>query len=244
MHMDNLVTYSRSGPISKIVMDDGKVNILSVRMLEALHAAFDEAERDKTVVVLTGRGATFSAGFDLKVFAGGSAEEIYAMVKAGAELALRVLSFPTPVVVACNGNTIAMGAFLALAADFRIGAEGSYKIGLNEVAIGLSLPQFGIEVARQRMTPAYFSRAVITGELFAPAEAVTAGFLDRIVAAADLDTAADQAAEALSKINMAAHAATKLVARGPAISAIRASIDADVTLEYTGQLVAARDSSA
>ncbi len=64
--MTNLVTYSRSGPISRIVMDDSKANVMSIGMLDALHGAFDQAERDRTVVVLTGRGNTFSAGFDLR----------------------------------------------------------------------------------------------------------------------------------------------------------------------------------
>jgi enoyl-CoA hydratase/carnithine racemase len=238
--MTNLVTYTRSGPISRIIMDDGKVNVMSIDMLEALHAAFDEAERDKTVVVLTGRGKTFSAGFDLKVLASGSAHEIYTMLKAGGELALRVLSFPTPVVVACNGHAYPMGAFLILAADLRLAAQGPHKIGLNEVAIGITVPQFGIEVARQRLTPAYFSRTVMTGEMFAPPEAVTAGFFDRIVSAAELDATADQAAEALSRINLSAHAATKLRARGPTIQATRAAIDTDITLEYAEERVASR----
>src|SRR5579862_5591579 len=84
--MSTLVTYSRSGPVSRIVMNDGKVNALSLGMLEALHSALDAAEQDQTVVILTGSGQTFSAGFDLKVFATGSAQDIYRMLKAGAEL--------------------------------------------------------------------------------------------------------------------------------------------------------------
>jgi enoyl-CoA hydratase len=244
MSMTNLVTYARSGPISRIVMDDGKANVMSIGMLDALHGAFDEAERDKTVVVLTGRGNTFSAGFDLKVIANGSANEIYTMLKAGAELALRVLSFPTPVVVACNGHAYPMGAFLILSADLRIAAEGSYKIGMNEVAIGLAVPPFGLEVARQRLTPAYFSRSVMTGEMFAPPEALTAGFFDRIVPAPDLDAAADQVAEALSRINLPAHAATKLRARGSTLKAMRAIIDTEITLEDAEQKVASRSARA
>ncbi len=242
--MSNLVTYARSGPISRIVMDDGKVNVMSTAMLEALHAAFDEAEKDQTVAVLTGRGKTFSAGFDLKLFASGSANEIYAMLKAGAELALRILSFPMPIVAACNGNAYPMGAFLLLASDLHLAAEGDYKIGMNEVAIGLTVPSFGIEIARQRLMPAYFNRSVMLSEMFAPAEAVTAGFFDRIVPAAELDAAADQAAEALSKLNLPAHAATKLRARGPAIKAVRAAIDADITLEDAERRVAIRDGRA
>lgn len=131
--MINPMTYSRSGSVSRIVMDDGKANVMSIGMLEALLAAFVEAERDKTVVVLTGSGNTFSADFDLKVFTNGNSNEMYTMLKAGAELTPRVLSFPPPVVVSCNGNAYPMGAFLILSADLRIAAEGSYKIGMNEV---------------------------------------------------------------------------------------------------------------
>ena len=112
--MTDLATYSRSGAVGTIVMDDGKANVMSLAMLNALHAAFDQAEKDGTVVILKARGKHFSGGFDLNVFAKGSAEDQYLMVKAGAELALRILSFPTPVVVACQGNAFPMGAFLIM----------------------------------------------------------------------------------------------------------------------------------
>src|SRR5216684_9137222 len=203
--MTNLATYSRSGSVGTIVMDDGKANVMSSGMLNALHAAFDEAERDKTVPILKARGKHFSGGFDLNVFAKGSAEDQYLMLKAGAEFALRILSFPTPVVVACQGNAFPMGAFLIMSADHRIAAEGNYRIGMNEVAIGLTVPRFAIEIARQRLTPAYFSRVVMTAEMFGPAEAVTAGFFDRVVPAEALERSTEEAAQALSTLNMAAH---------------------------------------
>jgi enoyl-CoA hydratase len=237
------VTYTRSGPVSRITMDDGKANVMSINMLEALHAAFDEADRDQTVVILTGHGQTFSAGFDLKVLAGGAASDVYHMLKSGAELALRILSFPRPVVAACNGHAYPMGAFLILSCDLRIAAEGSYRVGMNEVAIGLAVPGFGIEVARQRLTPAYFNRCLLTGELLAPAEALAAGFFDRVVPASELDMAADQAADSLSRINLAAHTATKMRARSQAIQAVRAAIDAEITLEDAERRVAARSSA-
>ena len=238
--MPNLATYSRSGPIATITMDDGKANVMSLAMLNALHAAFDEAERDKAVPVLKARGKHFSGGFDLSVFAKGTAEDQYLMVKAGAELALRLLSFPLPVVAACQGNAYPMGAFLIMSSDHRIAAESDYRIGMNEVAIGLTVPRFAIEVARQRLTPAYFSRVVMTAEMFAPAEAVTAGFFDRIVPAEALDTAAEEAALALSKLNLAAHAATKLRARGEVIKLIRKVIDEDITPQYGEDRVSRR----
>ena len=239
--MDKLLTYSLSGSISKIVMDDGKANVMSIAMLEALHSAFDQAEKDGAIVILRAKGKSFSGGFDLKVFAGGTANEIYTILKLGGELTLRILSFPRPVVAACHGNAYPMGAFLILSSDIRIAADGDYKIGMNEVAIGLTVPRFAIEVARQRLTPAYFSRAAVTGEMFGPAEAVTAGFFDWTVPASELESAADRAAESLSKINLAAHAATKLGVREPALRAIHAAIDADITLAHAEERVAKRN---
>ena len=241
--MDKPATYSRSGSIGRIVIDDGKLNIMSIAMLSALHSAFDEAQRDGTVVVLTARGKAFSAGFDLKVFSEGSARDMHAMLKSGAELALRLLSFPTPVVAACNGHALPMGAFLLMSSDVRIAAEGAYGIGMNEVAIAMTVPRFAIEVARQRLTPAYFNRAVTTGQMFAPAEAAAAGFVDWTVPAAALDSTAHEIAERLAKIDMASHAATKLRAREPAINAIRAAIDQDITLAAAEERVAQRNAA-
>jgi enoyl-CoA hydratase len=233
--MSSLVTYSRSGPISRIVMDDGKVNVMSISMLEELHAAFDAAEHDKAIVVLTGRDHNFSAGFDLKVFASGNAHDIRKMVRAGADFVLRVLSFPTPVLVACTGHGIAMGAFPLLAADVRIAVEGPYKIGLNEVAIGLNLPEFAVELARQRLTPAYLNRGLLTGETLSPTEAATAGYIDWVVPSGELATVVDGAVDKLSKISLDAHAAAKALVRGTAIATIRAAIDRDMPLEDTDQ---------
>jgi enoyl-CoA hydratase len=241
--MKDLVTYSRSGSVGTVLMDDGKANVMSLAMLNALHAAFDAAERDKVVTVLKARGKHFSGGFDLNVFARGSAEQQYLMVKAGAELALRILSFPTPVVAACHGNAFPMGAFLIMSADHRIAAEGDYRIGMNEVAIGLTVPRFAIEIARQRLTPAYFSRVVMTAEMFGPAEAVTAGFFDRVVPAGEIEARTGEAARALATLDMAAHAATKARARGAVIRTIRSMIDEDITPQYGEHRVAGRASA-
>ena len=74
--------------------------------------------------------------------------------------------------VACNGHAIAAGTFPALAADLRIGVEGPYKLGLNEVKIGLTVPLYVVELARQRLTPRDFNRALVTATMYGPAEAV------------------------------------------------------------------------
>jgi len=224
--MSNAVSYELSGSVATITMDDGKVNSLSPGMLAELRAALDRADSDKAVVLLAGREGRFSAGFELSVFKQGG-EAVRDMLLAGARVAERILSFPTPVVVACSGHALAMAAFVMLSADLRIGVEGPYKIGLNEVAIGLTVPHFGIEMARQRLAPAHFNLALTTANIYSPAEAVAAGFLDRVVPAADFKVATREAALALTRLDMQAHASTKLRAREGALEALRAAIAAD-----------------
>jgi enoyl-CoA hydratase len=224
--METLVSYRRDNSIATITMDDGKVNALSSPMLTELGAALDRAAADHAVVVLTGRPGTFCAGFDLPVLrAGGPAAS--AMVQAGFELAERLLSFPTPVVIACTGHAVAMGAFLLLSGDYRVGAAGPYKITANEVALGITMPRVAIEICRQRLTPAHLTRAVLLAEVFSPGDAVTAGFLDRVVPASEVPGAARDTATGLATLNMDAHAASKLRTREHALKAIRAAFETD-----------------
>ena len=224
--MSSPATYQLKDSVATITMDDGKVNVMSVAMLSALNDALDKALADRAVVILTGRPGMFSAGFDLKTLTAGG-PDAEKMVRMGFELALRMLSFPTPIIVACNGHAIAMGVFLVLAADYRIGADGPFKIGANEVAIGITMPHFGVEICRQRLAPAHFNRAVIFSEMYSPADAVPAGFLDKVVPAAELQNEAHKLATALTKLNMTALAASKLRLRDQTLKAIRAAIDAD-----------------
>jgi enoyl-CoA hydratase len=217
-----LTSYALDGGVATITMDDGKVNALSRAMLDELMDALERAEGDGAVVVLTGRASTFSAGFDLRVPPEGWPE----MITAGARLAERIMSFPCPVVAACNGNAIAMGAFVLLSCDHRVGVAGDHKLGLNEVAIGMTLPWFGIAIARHRLTRPYFDRCAITGLLLGPEEARAAGFLDEVVGAEELSDAAGRAAAGLAGINLDAHAATKLRVRADAIAGIRDGIAA------------------
>lgn len=228
MTMAELATYELEGRIATITIDDGKVNALSIPMLQRLHAALDQAERDGAVVVLTGRENYFSAGFDLKVFSD-RPEQLIEMLTLGATLAERVLSFPTPVIAACSGHAVAAGTFVPLAADLRIGVAGPFQVGLNEVRIGLTVPWFVIELARQRLDPAHFDRAVVNATMYSPDEAVGAGFLDRVVAADELREVSLEAATELAALDPTAHAATKLRARAAALKALRSAIEAELT---------------
>lgn len=218
--------YESDGAIATVTIDDGKVNVLSPEVLSALDGALDRAEDDGVAVLLAGRPGVFSAGFHLPTLTGGG-EPAVDMVLTGFRLAERLLSFPAPVVIACTGHALAMGAFLLLAGDARVGALGAYRIGVNEVAIGLVMPDFGVEMARQRLTPPSFHRAVVNAEIFDPEAAVAAGFLDRAVPRDELMAAAHATVAELAQHDRKVHTVTKRRARARALQAVRVAIEAD-----------------
>ena len=224
--MDTRVTYTLDGSVATIAMDDGKVNALSPAMLAEINAALDRAQTDEAAVVLAGRKETFSAGFDLKVLRGAGVEAIEMLIT-GFRLAERMLSFPRPVVVACTGHAVAMGSFLLLSGDYRIGAAGDFRIVANEVAIGLTMPHAAVEICRQRLTPAAYNRAINLAETFTPADAVGAGFLDQVVPMENVLETAKAAASRFAELNREAHAGSKLRSRRSALEAIAAGIEAD-----------------
>jgi len=224
--VQSLIDYRLAGSVATISMDDGKVNVLSPGMISDINQALDRAQDDAAVIVLAGRPGVFSAGFDLPVLrAGGSAAT--SMLRAGFDLAERLLSYSRPIVVACTGHAIAMGAFLLLAGDYRVGAAGPYKITANEVAIGLTMPRAAVELCRQRLAPAHFNRATILAEPYQPDSAVAAGFLDRACDPADFWDAVEGIAGELAKLDPDAHQATKLRVRQAALAAVHDAIAAD-----------------
>ena len=185
--MADLVTLVNDQDVAVITLDDGKANALSFDVLDAVNDALTTAESSAKAVVIVGREGKFSAGFDLKIMTG-SIDGARRLLGGGAELGLRIYEFPIPVVLGVTGHALAMGGILTTTADYRVGADGPYKLGLNEVAIGMPVPSFGVELCRDRLAKAWFTRCVQHATLCSPTEAVSAGFLDEVVA---LDQVAD-----------------------------------------------------
>jgi len=229
--MTDLVNYQLQDNIAIITMQNGKVNAMSPDHIAAINGALDQAEQDKAVVMLVGKPGIFSAGFDLKVFQADAVAGVE-MVKAGSTLCRRLLAFPTPVVGVCTGHSVAQGCFTLMSCDYRIGVEGEFQLGLNEVQIGMTMHHFGIELPRARLTPSYFQRSVINAQMYSPAEAVEGGFLDKIVPAEDLMNAALTEAKRLAGLNLAAHKATKLKMRAELLK----TLDDAIELDYNGQM--------
>jgi enoyl-CoA hydratase len=222
-----MLEYKCADGIATITLDDGKVNVLSLDTQRALHEAFDRAEQDKAVVLLSGRPGVFSAGFDLPVLrAGGPAGT--AMVHGGFQLAARVLMHPAPVVAACTGHAIAMGAFLLLSCDYRVGAAGPYKLMANEVALGLAFPYTGATILRSRLTPSAYRRATLLSEQFSPDNAIETGFLDRVVPADEVHAAALDVARAATALDPTVFARSRERLCRSLVDDLHRSIEADL----------------
>jgi len=230
--MNQVVSYESEEHYAVITLNNGKANAISHDVIEGINASLDKAEQENKVVILTGQKGIFSAGFDLKVMTK-SPESAKELVTKGSRLSLRMLSFSKPIIVACSGHAIAKGAFLLLSADYRIGVEGDFKIGLNEVMIGMTMHNAGIAIAKARLSEVYLNRSVNNAEIFNPEDALKAGFLDLSVPDTDLLPTAIKVARMFSKLNRKAHAETKLKVRKPHLDALEKGIVLDLAGEIS-----------
>jgi enoyl-CoA hydratase len=226
---ESLLDYSLDGRVALLRLDDGKANALSHAAIDALQAALDRAEKEAGAVCLVGREGRFCAGFDLGVMRSGP-EPMRRLVTAGAELLLRMAVHPLPIAIGCTGHALAAGALLLLAADARLGTRGDFKIGLNEVAIGMRLPVFAYELARERLSKRHWLRATAQAELFAPDAAVEAGFLDSVHEPAALATDALAEARRLAALPQPAFRSTKAALRGGLVAHVRATLEEDMSM--------------
>jgi enoyl-CoA hydratase len=231
---ENLLTYEVADGVATVTLNDGKANVMSPRMLAALNTALDRALADKAIVVLTGRPGMFSGGFDLAVFKRGGVELVQ-MLQAGARLTQRMLSHPDPIVVACSGHAVAMGAFVLLSGDVRMGLKEGATFQMNEVLIGMTVPHFALEVCRQRLAPAHLNLAVTLAQPYTGDAALLAGFVDQLVTADQMADAVARTIAHLKKMDRAAYTATKLRLRQPMLERLHAAVEADCA-EWSARL--------
>jgi enoyl-CoA hydratase len=222
-----LVHYQVEGSTAVLQMDDGKANALSEAMISDLVDALARAEKEASAVVLAGRPDRFCAGFDLKVMMS-SPEAARALLRRGADLLMRLYGSPLPIVIACTGHALAGGALVLLTADVRIGAAGAFRIGLNEVSIGLPTPVLAMELARDRLATTELGRATLGAQIYGPDEAARAGYLDEVAPAAELLARCKEQAARLGAFSRMAYAGTKKRLRGKTIDHILSTLDDDM----------------
>ncbi|MCC6526315.1 MAG: crotonase/enoyl-CoA hydratase family protein [Polyangiaceae bacterium] len=222
-----LTTYELTDGTAVIRMDDGKANALGHAMIDSLGAALDRAEREAKAVVLTGRVGRFCAGFDLRTMMTG-VDAARALVAHGGELLLRLYGLPLPLVVACGGHALAGGALVVLTGDLRVGARGAYRIGLNEVQIGMPVPILAMELARDRLEPRELTAATLFAKVVDPDEAARIGWLDELADEAALLPRALAHASRLATLARDAFAKTKQSLRGRTIRYVRDTLVEDM----------------
>ena len=229
--MTERVTTEIDGPVAIITMDDGKVNALSESMQDEITHHLLEAEQyaDVKAIALVGRPGVFSAGFDLGVMGSGDMNAIISMVASGGEFVRRIYGLSLPAVAAATGHAIAAGAFILLACDVRVGPDADIKIGMNEVAIGMAVPEWAITIASHRLANQHLNRSLLTARLTGGAEAVDVGFLDEVVAADVVVSAAVARAHALAELDAGAYVEMVKRYRGAVLAKMESEIAADRT---------------
>jgi enoyl-CoA hydratase len=222
------VTHDVVGGVAVIRVDDGKANAYTHALVEALHRALDDAERDAGAVALLGRPGRFSAGFDLATMRSG-VDEARMLLQAGGDLCLRLYRFPLPVVLGCTGHALALGAILLLAGDVRVGAAGDFKLGMNEVAIGMPVPRFAVRLADDRLSNRHRTAAVNLAAVLGPDDARDAGYLDVVVPPDEVEAATvARAGELAEGLQPDAFRATRAYLRSDRADLVAAGLAADV----------------
>ena len=221
------LSYTLEGTVAVLRMDDGKANALSEAMIAALVAALDRAEKEASAIVLVGRPDRFCAGFDLRIMMSGP-ENAKALLRRGAALLMKLYGVSIPLVVACTGHALAGGALVLLTGDVRVGSTGAFRIGLNEVSIGMPVPVLAMELARDRIVTHELGRATLEATIYGPEDAARVGYLDAVVAPEAVLPRAMEEAVRLAGLARPAFTATKTRLRGKTIAHILGTLEEDM----------------
>lgn len=220
--------YNNTETIVTLSFDDGKANVVGHAFIDALSEALDraehEAEEDRaSALILRGRKGLFSAGFDLREFEKGSAEGA-ALALRGFKLLIRLYSFPLPLIAASTGHGIAMGAFIIMACDHRLGTTGEFKMSLPETAIGMDLPEVLLALTESRITPQHMTRVALLSEPYDPELALEAGFIDELVSEEELQSRSHSVAQRLGQLPRKQFARNKLAVRADTLNKMQMSV--------------------
>ena len=206
---NSFATLSQEEEISIITLDDGKANVFSEEMTQAINDCLDKVPSDSGSLIITGRPGMFSAGFDLKVIASGDVPKIKKMSLSGFKLLSRIFSFPRPVVAACSGHGIALGTFLLCCCDYRIGIKGEFLLGANEMKTNMVIPTPILELIKFRISPSHKYRSILGAEMYQLDKAIDAGLMDQVEEAEALMDAAIEKAKDLATMGHPSYTLTK-----------------------------------
>jgi enoyl-CoA hydratase/carnithine racemase len=209
-----MILATNHGAVRELRLNRPPVNALNLELVAALRQAVEAAPQDGVrALVLSGAPGRFSAGLDVPQLLGldrtGIAElwrEFYTLLKGLARS-------PIPIVAAITGHAPAGGTVLPLFCDWRVGAEGDFKLGLNEVRVGIILPPMILAALRRQVGPRQAERLAVTGALISPQEALNVGLVDELAPAEQVVSCALEWCQALLEVPVEAMAVTRSNAR-------------------------------
>ena len=227
---DQIATLTTEGDVSIITLNDGKANVFSPEMSNTVSNLLDQVPGDKGSLVITGRSGIFSAGFDLKIISSGDSDAVASMVKAGFTLLARIYNFPRPVIAACSGHGVALGAFLLCCADYRIGAKGQFIVQANETRNNMSIPAPILEISKSRIAKTHWYRAILNAEAYPVENAIEPGYLDEVTDAENLMNRAMEVANDLATLGHPHYKITKDLDQKETLKRIRDAIGENTSL--------------
>lgn len=211
----NTLSITKQENFAILQLDKGSSNALNIEMFQELIQAFKDFEKDDKIegVVLTGKGNFFSAGLDiieLYSYDKAKVEEIFDLLF---ETMRTMISFSKPLVAAINGHSPAGGCVLAICADYRIMAEGKFRIGLNEVPVGIIIPQYIYETYAYWIGSGKAAQYILEGRLCDNQEAINIGLVDEFVAQEKVLEASIERVKFYTKFNANTWSKSKLLMR-------------------------------
>ncbi|MEM6705205.1 MAG: crotonase/enoyl-CoA hydratase family protein [Acidobacteriota bacterium] len=218
------VTLKVRDDIAVLQIDDGKRNVVNHEVLAELEELWAEAEQNASAIVLKGREGCFCAGYDIRVMTGGDREASARLGKRGGRMAERIYSCPKPVVGLTQGHCFTIGLVWLAGCDVRIAEQGDFRLGMTEVALGVTLSGWALEAMRDRVRPVHRIAALQHSTQYLPEGALEAGFVDEVVASGDGFEAALAKAKALAELPAEAYGQTKLALRDSMLQAMRAGL--------------------
>ncbi|MFQ5638489.1 MAG: enoyl-CoA hydratase/isomerase family protein [bacterium] len=213
-----MIKKEKSGFVTVLQMEQGKVNALDMELLTELKSEFEQLrESGAKAVVLTGAGSSFSAGVDLFRILNGGKAYLNSFLPALNNAVLNLFTFPKPVVAAVNGHAIAGGCVLVCACDYRIMSKGEGRIGVPELLVGVPFPSIPLEIMRFVVPKPRLQEVIYLGQTYLPEQAQKYGLIDEIVTPEDVLERACKQAERLAAIPEETFQVTKRLLRQPLI---------------------------